>query len=103
MFHDGQEVWTYGTKFYMKEALACIGQIFGCIPKVKTPLPVEDCYPKMDESSLLNLSGLIGMLQWLVTIGRPDLSHALTTLNRFRSCQRETHLNLAVRIFGYLK
>ena len=63
----------------------------------------------MDESPLLDLYEpskfqiLIVMLQWLVTIGRPDLSHALTTLNRFILCPREYYLNLMVSIFDLLK
>ena len=46
---------------------------------------------------------LLGMLQWLVTISRPDLCHLVSSLNRFGACPRETHLDLAVRAFGYLK
>ena len=46
---------------------------------------------------------LLGMLQWLVMICRPDLCHLVSSLNRFGACSRQTHLNLAVRAFGYLK
>ena len=38
-----------------------------------------------------------------MTIGRPDLSHSLTFLNRFGACPQEYHLDLTVRIFSYLK
>ena len=43
------------------------------------------------------------MLQWLLTICRPDLSQVVASLNRFGSCPREGHLDLAVRAFGFLK
>jgi len=43
------------------------------------------------------------MAQCLVTIGRPDLCHSVSSLNRFGSCPREGHLRLALRMFGYLK
>ena len=46
---------------------------------------------------------LIGMFQWLVTICRPDLCCLVSSLNRFGACPRESHLDLAVRDFGYLK
>ena len=46
---------------------------------------------------------LLGMLQWLVTICRPDLCNVVASLNRFGTCPRENHLDLAVRCFGYLK
>ena len=46
---------------------------------------------------------LLGILQWLVMICRPDLSHLVSSLNRFGACPRQGHLDLAVRAFGYLK
>ena len=46
---------------------------------------------------------LLGMLQWMVTIGRPELYQLVTSLNRFGACPREGHLDLAVRAFGYVK
>ena len=39
---------------------------------------------------------LIAMLKWLVTTGRPDLSHTLTIINRFESFPHEKHLDLVV-------
>ena len=42
------------------------------------------------------------MLQWLATIGKPDLRHTLNKLNRFGIFPHKNHFNLAVRIFGYL-
>ena len=63
----------------------------------------------MDTSPLLGLEDhrkfqmLLGMLQWLVTICRPDLCCLVSSLNRFGACPREKHLDLAVRAFGYLK
>ena len=84
-------------------------QIFGCLAKKSTSLPSKECHPELDTSPLLDLAGhrqfqmLIGMLQWLVIIGRPDLCHALTSLSRFGACSCEYHLDLAVQIFRYLK
>ena len=82
----------------------------GLFLKESTPLPVaSDCHPEMDESPLLELDDhrkfqmLMGMLQWLVTIGRPDLCQLVSSLNRFGACPRQTHLDLAIRAFGYIK
>ena len=83
--------------------------IFRCLAKKSTPLFPAHCRPGIDTSPLLDLAGhgkfqmLIHMLQWLVTIGRSDLCHALTSLNRFGACSREYHLDLAMHIFRYLK
>ena len=46
---------------------------------------------------------LLGMLQCLVTISRPDLCNLVSSLNRFGACPREFHLDLVVRTFGCLK
>jgi len=108
-FHDGQDMWTYGCQTYSKEAVARVERIYGCLPKEGTPLPVTDCHPEMDTSPLLDLDDhrkfqmLLGMLQWLVTIGRPDLCNVVSSLNRFGACPREGHLDLAVRTFGFIK
>ena len=108
-YHDEQKIWTYGCQTYAKEAIAKVERMFGVLPKESTPLPKEDCHPELDESPLLNLDGhrkfqmLLGMLQWMVTIGRPDLCNLVSSLNRFGACPREYHLDLAVRAFGYVK
>ena len=108
-YHEGLDVWTYGGDTYTKHAIDQIERIYGCLPKEFTPLPVKDCRPELDTSPLLGLDDhrkfqmLLGMLQWLVTIARPDLCHIVSSLNRYRACPRETHLDLAVRAFGYLK
>ena len=108
-FHDGEDMWTYGCQTYAKEAVAKVERIFGCLPKETTPLPVKDCHPEMDTSPLLGLDDhrkfqmLLGMLQWLVTIGCPDLCTLVSSLNRFGTCPREGHLELAICAFGYIK
>ena len=54
-----------------------IERIFGTHPKQGTPLPSAECHPEMDDSPLLDLDGhhkyqmVLGMLQWLMNIGRP--------------------------------
>ena len=46
---------------------------------------------------------LLGILQWLVTIGRPDLRQLVSSLKCFDACPRKYHLELAIRVFGSLK
>ena len=68
-----------------------------------------NCHPEMDESPLLNMArqqqyqALLGMGQWLVTIGRFDLCFAISSLSRFGTCPREGHLELLLHVFGYLR
>eukprot|EP00975_Prorocentrum_lima_P017153 3630540-Prorocentrum_lima.AAC.1 len=46
---------------------------------------------------------IIGVGQWLVTIGRYDIAFTVTTLSRFCANPRVGHLKRAVRLLGYLK
>ena len=46
---------------------------------------------------------LIGMLNWIVTIGRLDVAYAVSSLSRFTSCPRKGHMERAINVFGYLK
>ena len=108
-YHDGQDIWTYSGDTYCKEARARVEREFGCLPKQKTPYPVDDCHPELDTSPLLGVNDhrkyqmVLGVLQWLLTICRPDLSQVVSSLNRFGCCPREGHPDLAVRAFGFLK
>ena len=84
--HDGQNMWTYGCQTYCKEAIEQVECIFGTLTKESTPLPVDDCHPETDDSPLLDppihcqYQILLGMIQWLVTIVKPDLCAAVTSL-----------------------
>ena len=98
-----------GCKKYIKEAIRRVEQQHGAaIKRQSTPLPTGD-HPELDTSELLDDGGhqtyqmLIGMLNWIVGIGRFDIAHATSSLARFSSCPRKTHLDRALRVFGYLK
>ena len=74
-----------------------------------TPLPVTERHPKLYKSTVLGIDDhrkfqmLLGMLQWMVTIGKPKLCQVVSSLDCFGTCPREGHLYLAVRAFGYVK
>ena len=46
---------------------------------------------------------LIGMAQWVCTIGRLDIAFAVSPLSRFSAAPQCHHLELAYYLFGYLK
>ena len=66
-------------------------------------------YPEEDDSKVLNdiynkkFQMLIGLLNWLVNIGRLDIAFATSSLSRFTACPRQGHLERAVQVFEYLK
>ena len=62
----------------------------------------------MDESPLLEpeqmteYMSLMGQLQWLISLGRFDVSSAVSGLSTFRSKPRIGHLERAKRMVGYV-
>mmetsp|Transcript_1218 Transcript_1218/g.1855 ORF Transcript_1218/g.1855 Transcript_1218/m.1855 type:complete len:150 (+) Transcript_1218:52-501(+) len=46
---------------------------------------------------------LMGILIWVVCIGRSDVAHATSSLSIFSSCLRQGQVKQALRVFGYLK
>jgi hypothetical protein len=114
--HNGR--WAVGCKKYIKEAVRRIearmnlsradGEKNWRLKKYATPLGPDD-HPEEDTSVMLDDNGhreyqmLIGMLNWIVGIGRFDIAHSVTSLSRFASCPRKGHLDRALRVFGYLK
>lgn len=105
---DGKGRWCIGCKKYLTEAIDRIEAIFGNLPKKDTPM-VDGDNPELDTSSPLNdddhrkYQMLLGMLNWIVCLGRIDVGFATSSLSRFTACPRKGHLDRALRVFGYLK
>jgi hypothetical protein len=89
------------------ESIHHVESVHGVLWKFKMPLPASDSeggHPETDTPPLLDTDGhhqyqhqhLLGMLQWLVTIGCPDLCHAVASLNCFKACPYEQHLQLVL-------
>ena len=102
-------MWTYGISTYKNYAVARAERIYEYLSKVSTSLPTTDCHLETDKFPILKLDYhmqyqiLVGMLQQIVFIGRPELIQLVTSLNRFGACLREAHLDIVVRAFGYLR
>ena len=106
---DSKGRWNIGCKTYIKEGVARIEKLFEIVlPKRDIPMSQGD-HPELDTSVLLGDSDhtkyqmLIGMLNWIVTIGRIDIAFAVTSLSRFVASPREGHMKRALHVFGYLK
>ena len=46
---------------------------------------------------------LIGAAQWLITMSRFDIAHAIMSLGRFRAAPREGHMEHLKRVIGYVQ
>jgi hypothetical protein len=76
--------------------------------KVTTPLSTNyraelDGTPELDERRATYFQGLIGILRWIVELGRIDIMVGVSMLSRYLAAPREGHLEQAFHIFAYLK
>ena len=85
-------------------------QLFGVKLGNRPRSPLEDGdHPELDvsefleEDDTLKYQSLIGILQWLITLGRWDIQTAVMTLSSFRAKPRHGHLNRAKRVCAYIK
>ena len=105
---DRRGRWCIGCKKYLDEAIRRIEVIVGDLPKKDTPMidgdhPEEDTSPVMDDDNHKKYQMLIGMLNWIVVLGRIDIGYATASLSRFTACPRDGHMKRVLRVFGYLK
>ena len=74
----------------------------------KTPLQ-HNYSPELDKSKELNeedsnhYQSLIGILRWIVEMGRIDICMEVSVMSSYVACPREDHLQELLRIFVYLK
>ena len=106
---DRKGRWNIGCRTYIKEGIARVEKLLDMsLSKHDTPMTQGD-HPELDDSVLLDdddhtkYQMLIGMLNWIVTIGRIDIAFAVTSLSRFVASPRHGHLLRVLHVFGYLK
>jgi hypothetical protein len=95
-------------KKYIEKLLDSFVRMFGHKPcQYSSPLEHGD-HPEIDDSKELelddikNYQSLIGSLQWVIQIGRFDITTAIMTLSSFRANPRQGHLDRVKQIYGYL-
>jgi hypothetical protein len=76
--------------------------------KVQTPLSHNyrlelDFSNELDSQRTNYYQGLIGVLRWIVELGRIDIIVPVTMLSRYLVSPREGHLQQVNHIFAYLK
>ena len=107
-FRDAENNLCYAPRKYILKMLDNYERIFGVKPKQFASPLVKGDHPETDDSPLLEIEGikiyqsLIGGLQWVIQIGRFDVSTAVMTMSRFRAAPRQGHLERVKRIHGYL-
>jgi hypothetical protein len=76
--------------------------------RVDNPFPV-DYDPSTDFSDILDpdcssfYQHLIGVMRWMVKLGRIDIATEVSMLSSYLACPREGHLKNALHVMGYLQ
>jgi len=108
-----KEVWTMSAQDYIKRGIKEVERELkisdSYLPKkVETPFshgyrPELDFSPELCPQKTNYYQGLIGILRWIVELGRIDIIVPVTMLSCYLVSPREGHLQQAFRIFAYLK
>ena len=108
-FRDEDGTLAYAPKSYITRMMDMYERLFGEKPSQRYHAPLDPGdHPELDTTELLDEDGtakyqsLIGVLQWVITIGRFDVQVHVMTLSSFRAMPRRGHLDRVKRIFGYL-
>ncbi len=112
---NGVEAWGSSPAKYIQEAVKnCEEYIFKNLGGRKIPKKVRGPWPsgyaaEMDESPELQADlasyyqSQIGILHWIVEIGRVDIITEVSLLASHLALPREGHLDAAIHVFAYLK
>ena len=111
---NGAKAWAFSSSQYVHSAVDNVEQYLASqdrwkMPKkVETPLPTA-YRPELDVSPVLEprhsayYMSLIGILRWMVELGRVDICLEVSEMSSFMAMPREGHLEQLFHIFGHLK
>ena len=110
---SGVKCWAFGSCQYVQSAVKNVeehlAKIRGKLPyKAPTPLssgycPEIDMSPELGEADASYFHSLIGVLRWIVELGRVDLDVEVSMMSSHLALPREGHLKEIYHIFAYLK
>jgi hypothetical protein len=116
---NGVQAWAFGSSQYVKAAVANVQEHLrklngskiwaNCLPKrVQTPLscdyrPEIDISPECDEADAAYYHSLIGVLRWIVELGRVDIDVEVSMMSSHLAMPRVGHLKELYHIFAYLE
>ena len=108
-FRDKDGNHCYGAKTYVKRLMDNYRLAFGELPtEYHAPMDKDD-KPELDDTPLCgpkdiqHFQSFIGAAQWMISLCRFDILHAVMSLGRFRAAPCVGHLERLKRLMGYLK
>ena len=110
---NGIEAWSLSSARYVHEA---VKNVEDHLRKINSKLPTRasapfptNCRPELDTSEELDSEGqtyyqsLIGVLRWIIELGRIDIGAEASIMASFLANPRVGHLEILYHIFAYLK
>jgi len=73
------------------------------VPIVQNYSPEVDSSPELNEEDSTYYQSLIGILRWIVEMGRMDIITEVSMLSSYVAMPREGHFHQVLHIFAYLK
>jgi hypothetical protein len=109
----GVEAWGYSSSQYVQQAVKNVEKYLterGAKLHTRAQAPIKTGYrPEVDVSTALSdtdaayFQSLIGILRWIVELGRIDICCEVSLLSSQLVLPREGHLEQVLHIFAYLK
>ena len=65
--------------------------------------PIVDTSAELDEDEASYYSSLIGIVRWMVEIGRVDIAVEVSMLSSHLALPRENHMHALLHMFRYLE
>ena len=110
---NGKKIWTVCSRDYAKLSLKNIedrAKKYGFEVPTKVTTPMSSNYsPELDKSFELDVGGItfyqeiMGILRWMVELGRVDIHTELSMLSSYQASPRVGHLEQALHIVAYIE
>ena len=110
---NGIECWSFSSSQYIQNAVSNVEKYLEnkglALPQLcKSPWatdyrPETDTSPELAPHAIAYYQSLIGVLRWIVELGRGDICMEVSALSSMMAMPREGHLDQLFRIFAFLK
>ena len=110
---DGTNAWAFGSSQYVQDAVANVETYLAkkgekLVAKAPTALshgyrPELDVSPELGNGDASYYHSLIGVLRWIVELGRVDINCEVSMMSSHLALPRQGHLKEVFHIFAYLK
>lgn len=110
---NGVTAWAFGSSKYVQESVknveGYLERTNQALPsRAETPIrtsyrPELDMSPELASTEAAYYQSLIGILRWIVELGRVDICLEVSMMSSHLALPREGHLTQLYHIFGYLK